>query len=345
MKTKLMLIISLLGPILFLSCSNSLNEVIDSQSLEENVLSIKEKYPDLDSTKIIVLDDLISLNKGRESYIQAFDKKLKDTELSIEKYLVEEDKFNEIKESVFNYFKAQEITFKKLFIELDTVKSISDRIEKENESIYKQIDDYCKNKQQEIDEKEKKAEAIKVELNQMAEIKIISLNETEYDYRDVIEVKIQMTNKTSKPIEAISFSLDLTDKLGTKIATLNCKSNDRFLKSDIGTWTYDRWDNDDIYKALKNTKITHISSKQSINRLNLGGELISAFDNLDELLINFHYTTPVKLYGHCPYLEKTDELYLRIENQRDKENKLIEKSTPILNKYQDMTDDLLDFSI
>merc|ERR1711976_773175 len=104
----------------------------------------------------------------------------------------------------------------------------------------------------------------------MVDLKIIGIRETEYDYRDVVEVKIQMTNKTSKPIEAISFNMVLTDKLGNKLATLRCRSNDRFVNSDVGYWTYERWDRSEIYNALKNTKLSHITTKQEITKINHG---------------------------------------------------------------------------
>jgi len=342
MKTNLYLILIL--TILISSCSNLLNEKIDSQTLEANVQKIKEKYPDLDSTKIDLLDNLIAINKGRDAFISSIDVENKG-ESSIEKYIVDEDKFTEIKDNIFNYFKAQEITFKKLFEEYDTVKMINDKYDNQNQELYKEIDAYCTTKQKEIDEKEKNAEEIKTKLNQMVDLKIISIKETEYGYRDVIEVKIQMINKTSKPVEALSFNLEITDKLGNKLATLGCRTNDRFVKSDVGNWTYDRWDHDDIYKALKNTKISHITTKQEITKINLGGELISAYGDLEALFtINYKYSTPDKLTGHCPYLNEDDELSKKLDAIEKSKEKEIEKSTPVLNKYSEMTSKFLDFS-
>ncbi len=341
MKTKLYLI--LLMTIIISSCSNILNEKIDSQTLETNVQKIKENFPELDSAKIELMDNLIAINKGRESFVSYFDRE--DDESSIEKYIVDEEKFNEIKDNIFNYFKAQEITFKLLFAEYDTVKLINEKYDNQNQELYKQIDEYCTNRQKEIEEKEKKAEEIKTKLNQMVELKIISIQETEYDYRDVVQVKIQMINKTSKPVEALSFNIEITDKLGNKLATLGCRTNDRFVKSDIGYWTYDRWDHDDIYKALRNTKISHITTKQEITKINLGGELISAYGDLDDLLtINYDYSTPDKLTGYCPYLDEDHELSKKIESMKNSREKEIEKSTPVLNKYSEMTSKFLDFS-
>ena len=71
----------------------------------------------------------------------------------------------------------------------------------------------------------------------------------------------------------------MTDKLGTVVATLGCKSNNGFSKSDVKYWYYDRWDNSEIYKSLRNTSASHVTAKQEVTKLNLAGELLSAYDN------------------------------------------------------------------
>ncbi|MBC8181173.1 hypothetical protein H8E88_08615 [candidate division KSB1 bacterium] len=331
--------------VLITSCTSVLDNKIESSTIESNVQQIKEKYPELDTLKLEILESLVTFNKGREAYITELEEITKDSEYSFEKLIVSEETFNEQKDNLFNYLKAEEISFNRLLSEIDTVNAINDRFDIEAQGIYKKIDTYCIEKQKEIEEREEKAKEIKAKLNSMVDLKIISIRETEYDYRDVVEVKIQMTNKTSKPIEAISFNMEITDKLGNKLATLRCRSNDRFVKSDVGYWTYERWDQSDTYKALKNTKLSHISTKQEISKINHGGELISAYDNIDDLLvINYDYTTPEKLYGYCPYLEETDELKTELEKLKEKKEKEIEKSTPIINKYQTITSKLIDFS-
>jgi hypothetical protein len=340
-------IYALLLPItvLITSCTSILDNRIESSTIESNVQQIKKKYPELDSLKLEILEGLVIFNKGREAYISRLEEKMKDAEYSVEKMIVPEEAFNEQRDNLFNYLKSEEISFNNLLSEIDTVNAINDRFDIEAQVIYMKTDSFCIEKQKEIEEREQKVKEIKTKLNSMVDLKIISIRETERDYRDVVEVKIQMINKTSKPIEAISFNMEITDKLGNKLATLRCRSNDRFVKSDVGYWTFGRWDESDIYKALRNTKLSHISTKQEISKINHGGELISVYDDIEDLLvINYDYTTPEKLYGYCPYLEDTDELKTELERLKEKKEKEIEKSTPIINKYQTITSKLIDFS-
>jgi hypothetical protein len=345
MKTKnLFVAVILITTVLFTSCSSVLNKPIQPETIEKEVQLIKEKYPKLDSTKLKILTNLITINKGRKAFVSEFKSKINDENISIDNIIVNEKKFNEIKDNIFNYFKAHKITYNQLLSEVDTVNMIDKRYDIKERGIYKQIDEFCKKKQKEVDEREIKAKLIKDSLNKMVDIKIIGINKTEYDYQDVVEVKILMKNKTSKPIEAISFNLELTDKLGNKIATLGCKSNQRFVKSTVGYWTYNKWDDSDIYDALKNMRLSYFTTKQEISKINLGGKLISAEPNSAEQLINFYYETPKILTGYCPYLDKNDELSIKLKEFESQKKKEIELSTPIISKYQEMTKEFFDLS-
>lgn len=331
--------------VLISSCTSVLDNKIDVSNIESNVEKIQKKYPEMDSLKLAILKNLVTINKGRDVFIAKLKERTEETDYSFEKVIVNEEKFEEQKDNLFNYMTAEQITFNKLLSEIDTVNSIKERFEIEVQNVYREIDSACIAKQKEIEEREQKANEIKAKLNSMVDLKIISIRKTEYDYRDVVEVKIKMTNNTSKPIEAISFNIEITDKLGNKLATLGCRSNDRFIESDVGYWTYHRWESSEIYKALKNTKLSHISTKQEISKINHGGELISAYGEVDELAkINYDYTTPEKLNGYCPYLEDTDDLKTELEKLKEEKEKEIAQSTPIINKYQKITSNLIDFS-
>jgi len=264
--------------------------------------------------------------------------------------MVSEEKFNEQKDSMFNYFKAQQVSFSHLIAEADAEKKHYDQFEIDMKVHYEKIDSVCMKKQKLFDERDKEEKEVQERLNKMVDIKILSIRETNYDYRDAIEVKIKLTNKTSKPIEAIGFALELTDKLGYKVATLNCTSQNRFLKSTVSYWSYDRWERSDIYKALKNTKVSHVSTTKVISRINLDGELISSEEILTRFLeeighdyltiidytylsmVNRDYKTPDKPYGYCPYIGDDSELMIELEKAEKKSHAEIDKATPILTK-------------
>lgn len=323
------------------SCDNTKNQVITIDNIESSVLKIKEDEG-LDSAKANVLDNLVSLSKGRGEYIKT---RLKDLDKeTIEKIVISEEEFKENADNLFRYFTENKVSYKILLNEVDTLISIQEKVNKRLENVYRLVDEFCTKKQKDIEEDEKQASVIKDSLNRMVDIKLISIRETEIDYRDVVQVAIQMTNKTSKKIEAISFDLELTDKLGTKLGTLGCRSNDGFLKSDIGYWVYDRWDNQEIYKNLRNMNVSHVTAKQEITRLNLSGDLISAYDGIGDYVINSNYKSPDKLNGECPYLDKNDELSMKIKDENEKMEIEIKEKLKILSKYNEFNGKIFDFT-
>lgn len=331
----------LFGTIVIISCDTTKNQTITKDNVEASANKIKEDT-DLDSLKIDLLDNLIAISKGRDEYIQSRLKK--NDKSSIEKYVVSSEKFDENVDNLFSYFIANKVTYKMLLTEIDTLKSLTDKRESQLESAYVEVDELCKKKQFDIEEKERKAKVIKDSLNKMIDLKIISIKETEIDYRDVVQVAIQMTNKTNKKIEAISFNMELRDKLGTNLGTLRCRSNDGFLKSDVGYWTYDRWDNDEMYKSLRNTNVSHVTTTKEITKLNIAGELISAYNDLEDFAIDYSYKSPKKLAGYCPYLDDNDDLNKKIEKQHEQTSKEIKDKLKIFTKYNDFNSKLFDFS-
>lgn len=327
--------------VIVLSCDATRDQIIIKDNVELSVVKIKENS-DLDSTKIDLLDNLVALAKGRDEYINM---RLKDDkEKSLKKYIVSKEKFDENVDNLFSYFLANKISYNKLLTEVDTLKLLRDKEDKALEGVYQEIDMFCRKRQKEIEEKELKARVIKDSLNKMVDLRILSIKETKIDYRDVVQVAIQMINKTDKKIEAIGFNMELTDKLGTNLGTLRCKSNNGFLKSDIGHWVYDRWENDEIYKSLRNTNVSHVTTKQEVTRLNIAGELISAYGDLEDLVIDLKYKTPKKLKGYCSYLDDEDELSKKVDAVRDKTLKEIKVKLVSFAKYNEFNSKLFDFS-
>lgn len=327
---------------LLLVCCNRTGKVIFQDNLEKDVISIKKSLnsTELDSFKINVLDELISYSKDLEYFKKSLNKRL-GSDNTLSEYLVSEDAFKENSEKLFKELKDKKYTFKQLFKEIEGIYEINEKYYKELEPIYKEIDSLCSTFQLIIDENEKKAEIMKDSLNKIVDLKLISITKTEIDYSDVIAVRIQMINKTNRPIEALSFAVTLTDKLGSEIATLNCKTNDRFVKSDIGLWTFERFGNrSDIYDELLNVNASHVSLKQVIKKVNLDGELIgSELDNLQlndhfQYIVNLHYKTPKnRLNGFCGYLD-TDNPYSEKEKEieKRKEAEIENGNFPILKR-------------
>jgi len=190
----------ILTALLLSSCDRTLNQTITKENIEATTLKIKEDK-DLDSLKIEILDNLVAISKGRETYI-----KQQGSE-SLAKYIIDEDKFSKNADDLFKKFATDKVTYKMILTEADSLIQMRESLNKKLENVYKEIDEFCTTKQKEINENELKARKIKDSLNQMVKIKLMSIRETEIDYKDVIEVVIQMTNLTNKRVEAIAFDL------------------------------------------------------------------------------------------------------------------------------------------
>ena len=173
--------------LVFFICScSSLSEKIDIKTIDKVVEKIKKDNPKLDSAKINVLDRLNAIAKGRDAYIKFLNSGYFD------KYVADEKQFNEVRDNLFNYFKAEKITYNSIFVEMDSAKAINTRLQSENIDLIKKIDAFCSKKQKEMDLKEAKFAILKDSLNKMIQIKLISIQTTERDYRDVVQVKIRL---------------------------------------------------------------------------------------------------------------------------------------------------------
>lgn len=330
-------LLALLTIVLLSSCDRTLNQTITKENIEATVLKIKEDR-ELDSLKIEILDNLVAISKGRDSYL-----KLRGVE-SLEKYIIDEEKFAKNADNLFKKFLNEKVTYKELLLEVDSLNQMKKGLNEKYQNVYKEIDSFCSAKQKEINEREMTAKKIKDSLNQMVKIKLLSLAETEVDYKDVIEVTLQMTNLTNKRVEAIAFDLELTDKLGTVVATLGCKSNSGFSKSDIGYWHYDRWDNSEIYKSLRNTSASHVTVKQEITKLNLAGELLAAYPTMDDFIIDMKYESPDKLSGYCPYLKKEDNLSKKMDSEQERMSERVKEELKALTAYNEFNSKVFSFS-
>ena len=123
--------------VLITSCTSVLDNKIESSTIESNVQQIKEKNPELDTLKLEILESLVTFNQGREAYIAELEEKMDDSDYSLEKMIVSEETFNEQIDNLFNYLKAEEISFNKLLSEIDTVNAINNRFDIEAQDIHK----------------------------------------------------------------------------------------------------------------------------------------------------------------------------------------------------------------
>jgi hypothetical protein len=112
------------------SCTHSpekaLNSVITKSSAEEDISLIENNYKQIDSTKIRTLNNLLNISKGYEAYTND----LKSKKSILSKFVVDKKTFDLVSDSVFNYFKTNKITYKKLLGELDAMNRINNKYSK-----------------------------------------------------------------------------------------------------------------------------------------------------------------------------------------------------------------------
>lgn len=100
------------------SCSNVLDKNINKATIKNDIEKIKATNPKIDKFKLEILETILALSRGRESYIEF---------IKSEEYIVDEVKFNEATDSLFNYFDADNITYDDLIKELDLIQAIDEK--------------------------------------------------------------------------------------------------------------------------------------------------------------------------------------------------------------------------
>jgi len=107
------------------SCTHSpekaLNKVINKSSAESDIALIEKNSEGMDSIKIRTLNNLMHLSKGYEAY----QNDLKSKNSILLKYLVNQDTFEKVNDSIFNYFDNNNITYRKLLGEIEAINRIN----------------------------------------------------------------------------------------------------------------------------------------------------------------------------------------------------------------------------
>lgn len=304
------------------SCSSSiLDEKIDPSTLFEMAAKIRNEIPNLESAKNNVLSSLETINKGREAFqsISAKD-------------VVNDEKFNMYKEQLFNYFLSRGTTYKQLFDEVEIMNAFDERFGEQIRNVNQRIDVYCKERQFDVDEKERQVVRTIAELSKAINVNIISINKSRYFQHESVDVLAQINNTTNIPIEAIDFNLYIS-KGGTIIAKLPIHMDDRFVSNKMKKFSYTKEGQPAIFNALKNLDIYSITLKEEVYKINHDGTIKDAYAIMKGIK-NHQYKSAEVLKGECPYLSTNDNLYKEIENLMQQKNVELAEATPCLTKIE-----------
>jgi len=287
-----------------MSCSNPTDKAILIGSVLEDIPEIRKELGESDTMQIDYLDFLEATSTGRIGLVSY----MEGTMPEYYDIVVQEPEFSSARENMFNYYQQNNVTYAQMFVALDSARANTDRLKVKLNSTFEKLDSACLEIQ---NSRRTRYDGFKLKsdsLNDLVGIELISVRKTEVDYTDYVQVRIKMTNNTSQKVEAILFTMILTDKLGSEIAELRCSSNDAFQTEDVGSWAYSRWERSEVYDALKNMSAEHLSSDVEILKLNLNGELIDISEEYMSIPEDEDYKTPNKLNGSCPYIDQDHPL-------------------------------------
>lgn len=117
------LIISLIAIACNHSPESALNTVININSAEEDIRVITDNCTKDDSIKVRSLNNILRLTKGYDFYLND----LKNKKSILAKYIVDKETFNNVSDSIFDYFNENKITYKKLLGEIDAINRINNK--------------------------------------------------------------------------------------------------------------------------------------------------------------------------------------------------------------------------
>ncbi len=306
----------------FGSCAPSLlDEKIDPVTLFDMTAKIRKEMPNLESAKTDVLSRLETINKGRDAYQSV-----------ISGEAVNNEKFSMYKEQLFNYFLSRGTTYRQLFNEVEVMKAFDEKYGDKFRDIYRQIDVFCVEKQNDVDAKGKQAQRTIAELSRSINVNIISISKSRYFQHESVDVLAQITNTTSAPIEAIDFNLYIS-RGGTVIAKLPIRMDDRFVSNKMKKFSFTKESNPGIFNALKNIDIYSITLKEEVYKMNHDGKIIDAYA-ITRGIKNHQYKSAELLDGTCPYLLPGDVLYTELEQMLKTKEKELADATPCLEKIE-----------
>ena len=236
------------------------------------------------------------------------------------------------KEQLFNYFLSRGATYKQLFDEVEVMNAFDEQYGDKFRDIYRQIDIFCTEKQNDIDEKERQVQRTIAGLSKSINVNIISISKTRYFQHESVDVLAQITNTTSAPIESIDFNLYVS-KGGTVIAKLPIHMDDRFVSNKMKKFSFTKESNPGIFNALKNVDVYSVTLKEEVYKMNHDGKITDAYAIIRGIK-NHQYKSAEALDGTCPYLSPKDVLYTELEQMLKKKEQELADATPCLEKIE-----------
>lgn len=329
-----------LAVLLTITACNPASKQISYESFEEDVRAIIAKDPEMPEDKVEILEHYIALFKDRESYVDHMTKQDEDfddeTVISNKQFIKKTDKF-------FTRLAKKEYTYQDMLDEIDKRVEVNEQFDEDLKPLQLEIDSLCEIFQSKIDSVQSRQDAMKDSLDRMLSFEIIQIKSDYEYYSSSVDVKIKMINHTGKPIEAVSFHIDVKDKLGEPITEMKLQTMEQFTTEKTETFTFSRYgDNSDAFRELQDVELNQIAYTSTVRKINVGGEIfeqggsgapMTYKENFRYSGYNVHFEG--KGDGDCPYLIRGSEYEEEIaELTAEKEEELKAAGGKILKAFE-----------
>ena len=324
--------------LILIAACNPIHQKINRSTVEQNVYEIISANSGLDSTQIRILKFLVKVSKDRDFYIRK--EKEEYGNCAHESYLADEATFTHNTRALFQ--QIQDYSYQDLLEEINNIHKIQEKYSLIQKPLNREIDSLCNIFQKIVDRKEAETSMTANSLSHFVDIKILDISTKEREYREVVELKVQLINKTNKPIEAISFNIETHDQSGAELPRLKWKSSTRLIKSTTLYRTYDEYEYWEVFNAYKKRNLQNLSYKVTINKINLAHQILEASTDILALEdfyftgFNYHFQ-PAISYGNCKYL-KPDSRYQKRKAEiiRAKEEEISNGNFPVIHAIMNL---------
>lgn len=248
--------------------------------------------------------ELYAISKGKETYIGMLNLDTSYWNTA----LVADEKFKEIAEGFYVKLAEKEITVDRLYKEYSFIEELREGELKDSILLrFAKVDEYCKEVQSVIDEKNELARRIQSEID--LSLENIRINRSDRSFCTKVTVRSGL-GEDIYYLKTMHYAVEtITGDTITQFSS-RVDNNDGIRTYYVNPEYYNCWDQEYIYNSLKDYKRGKVYFLQKIEEANINGEVFNFFRGYRPTNLpydahyeqNQYYKTPEELEGKCPYL-------------------------------------------
>lgn len=308
-----------------------LDTVITKYNLPNMAKLVEQRFPQLAQDKLAIVKRLAAINEGRDAYRIYL---LSLGQKKEAQYLSKPKVYELIRDDMFESLDDNDITFGKLFGDLDKKKIFIESFQEKNKAFYQEIDRKNLEIQKQLDLRDRYLKPQHHALNKKVSVQ---LNTIEWE-DDSFYIFLKLENHSDDPIRRLGYRFTLKDKQGLDIVTLSeTITNMYFTGVQDSTYVvslYDRYTGPEYYQALRYANLRGVTLDYQITKIETDKKTFPDYGEFKPFAHyeNKHYQSPQKLEGKGPYTP--NEQRYQLERLEAEYNKGLNASAPSLKIYQ-----------